>query len=230
MTTIRHLHLIASIFLVGSASAQPAVPPPPYEMEQRTSRLWLRLVSIAEAAQHGPRERMDPEDPSVYETHHARLSLAAQRYAKLDRSGAAPLLAAHVQECAAAHREMAQAMRRAGHELVPALQALLPDLRQSPRAHVMAEEGGFDLSAAGINEETLGFIAALAGDTQLSGESRYISVQCGLISAAAAAFAQSEQRLRDAQAAHEKVALALRIEYGPDVVAKAGQPVALWTW
>lgn len=227
---LARLVLAALLGFASTTPAQPAISKQSSDTLKQTSKLWRQLVRVVDASRYGSRVRPDSADLESYEVQFARLSLAAERYSALDLSGADPLLVTHIKECVAAHKGMAQAVRRAGHEFVPALQALIPDLQKSQRAVSVAADRGFDLSSAGINEATLAFVASLVGDKILADESRYISVQCRLVSKADAEFAQAEQRLRDSQSAHNKVALALVIQYGPEVLTDVGHPVALWTW
>ncbi|MBL9181610.1 MAG: hypothetical protein JNN17_05675 [Verrucomicrobiaceae bacterium] len=231
MKTIRHtlISITVSFAFAGMAHAQPAFFPQPDATASKTLTTWQQVQETTRLLQGLPAVSPDPQVPGSYQSAEWRLQLVSERFASIDMRGADEILRQHLKEQIAAHRAMAQAFRLARTEFIPALLATVPELRQSVRAQELARKRKFDLTKASVTQDTLDFVALLSTDKAFVSESRWLSRQTGIITDAAAAFQRSEERLRSAHAAHERIASQLAVKYGGEF-AKAQVVPVLWAW
>jgi len=231
MKTIRHtlISITFSFAFAGMAHAQPAFVPQPDASVSKTLATWQQVQETTRLLQGLPAVSPDPQVPDSYQTAEWRLQLVSERFASIDMRGADEALRQHVKEQIAAHRAMSQAFRLARTEFIPALLATFPELVKSPRARHLAKEKKLDLSMASVTQDTLDFVALLSQDKAFEHETRWLSRQAGIIKTAADAFQRSEERLRTAHAAHERIASQLAVKYGGDF-AKAQVVPVLWAW
>ena len=231
MKTIRHtlINIAVSFAFAGMAHTQPAFVPQPDASASKTLATWQQVQETTRLLQGLPAVSPDAHVPGSYQIAEWRLQLASERFSSIDMRGADETLRQHVKEQIAAHRAMAQAFRLARTEFIPALIATLPELRQSARAQELARKGKFDLANASVTQDTLDFVAQLSQDKAFQHETRWLYRLAGIIKTASDAFQRSEERLRTAHAAHERIASQLAVKYGGDF-AKAQVVPVLWAW